>query len=500
MRRGWSSIPLAMLFALGLSMPAWANSELHPAGRLFFPLWDVSSANRLTFIIVTREALNEGQSIRAELVATANTTKKVWRVVGTGNCLPRGAGGSDSDVNRTDLGGTKDTPVFVDDLHFEYYGRSCTNADEIVHMSCADIDLFLLSSSSNSDNKPRNAFEAVANEGRGALDVNLVVNGDGSPTARKEENSLMGHAIISDLAEGWAAVYPAAAAKATFCALCELTGGTAVGYENYPMEVFLPFALADPFPAPGGGVRNILSLWGPGLFPGDDLAATSISLDIKWWDGRERFFTGSIGAHSAIRPLGGATLAGLDAPIDPSRFNVASFVCGHATGANAENDGFPRTGSSSTACGAPGNPETVHLSDNFESSADLSDVGHTIQTSTPIGWWRFSLNPGGRPPIPGGENSGRGLVGVVLSSTPGADAVGVGDATRLWHKDPCKLAQTSRTLGPPHLRDGGVWSNKSGLFAPGDLVSLFNVFTLDDQEKICAGLFTGGDGALALQP
>ncbi len=32
-----------------------ANSELHPGERLFFPLWDVSTSNRLTYIILMRE-------------------------------------------------------------------------------------------------------------------------------------------------------------------------------------------------------------------------------------------------------------------------------------------------------------------------------------------------------------------------------------------------------------------------------------------------------------
>jgi hypothetical protein len=472
-------------------MPAWANEEMHPGGRLFYPLWDVSTPNRLTFIIVTREALNEGQSISSSVVA--GTGQPRFFVAGTGNCIPRGAGGGRTNVNRTDLGGTTSSPVFVDDLHFEYYGKSCASANEVNHMSCADIDLFLLASASNPTNKPRSVFVGVAPEGRGALDVHLIVNGSGGPAARKQENSLMGHAIISDVAEGWAATYPAAAAKSTSCPFCDsVDGGSEVGYENYPMEVFLPFALADPFPTQGGNLRNVLSLWGPGLFPGANLSDTSINIDVNWWDGRERAFFNSVNAHSLIRPLGGATLDGLDQPIDPDRFNAANFVCGHdSTGNNAENDGFPRTGSASTGCGAPDVPDPTHQSDNFESSPDNNDPGHTIQSSTPIGWWRFRLRKDGKSPILGGEHSGRGLVGVVLSSTPGVSAIGVGDATRLWHKESCKLAQSAQTYGPPHLRDGGVWLNKSSSLAPRDLVSLFNIFTLGDQGKICAGLFTG---------
>jgi hypothetical protein len=358
-------------------------------------------------------------------------------------------------------------------------------------MSCADIDLFLLASSDNPTNKPRGVFAAVAREGRGALDVHLVVNGE---TGGKEENSLMGHAVISDLAEGWAATYPAASAKATTCDLCEAIGGhTTVGYENYPMEVFLPFALADAFPAGGGLVRNVLSLWGPALFPGGNLSDTSIGITWKWWDGRERASSGSVSEHSVIRPLGGPTLAGLDAPLDPSRFHVAGFICGHqAGGTKAENDGFPRAeGTSATDCGAPGSSDPTHPSDNFEDSGDVSLEGHSIQSSTPIGWWRFLLAREGGSPISGRAHSGRGLVGVVLSSTPGANASGVGDATRLWHKGGCKLAQSDQTYGPPHLRDGGVWSNLASSLTPGELVSLFNVFGLEDQGDICAGTFTG---------
>ena len=55
--RKWMGIPLALLLIIGLHASAWANSELHTGGRLFFPLWDVSTPNRLTFIIITREAM-----------------------------------------------------------------------------------------------------------------------------------------------------------------------------------------------------------------------------------------------------------------------------------------------------------------------------------------------------------------------------------------------------------------------------------------------------------
>jgi hypothetical protein len=495
--------------------PAWANEELHPGSRLFYPLWDVSSANRLTFIIVTREALNETQSIKSSI--TAGTGQKRFWIAGTGNCRPRGAGGIGGlnarypgiatpgspgatgtvtnpanaagsgaklgNINRTDLGGTSGTPVFVDDVHFEYYGKSCSSNDEVVHMSCADIDLFLLASNSNAFNKPRAAFIGVADEGRGALDVHFNVNGQTDPKQRKHENSLMGHAIISDLAEGWAATYPAAAAKSTTCFWCpRIDGGTPVGYENYPMEVFLPFALADPFPAPGGGLRNVLSLWGPGLFPGQNLNNTSINIDFKWWDGRERPFFGSVNEHILLRPLGGASIAGLDQPIDPIRFSVPNFVCGHdSAGTKAENDGFPRTGTNPSTCGTPDVPDTAHPSDNFENGPDSNDPGHTMQNSTSIGWWRFKLRRDGLAPNPfNTAHSGRGLVGVVLSSTPGAAGTGVGDATRLWHKDPCLISQSDDAFGPPHLLFPG---DRSQLHA--SRLSLFNIYGLDAQKSFC---------------
>jgi hypothetical protein len=504
--RRWVSLPLTLLFALGLALPVWANSELHPGARLFYPLWDVSTPNRLTFIVVSREALDDGTSINA--VGAGN--QKVWTVSSTVNCIPRGADGSTSDVNRTDLGGTPDTPVFVDDLHIEYYGRSCSSANEVVHMSCGDVDLFLLSSSA-----PRFAFQSVAGDGRGALDAHLINNGSGGPLDRKlpssftktyfnalgvtvdeaqNDNSLMGHAIISDVAEGWAATYPAAAAKSTTCDDCgDVDGGTFVGYENYPMEVFIPFALAENFPTQGGGaLRNLLSLWGPGLFPGADLNNTSINLDFKWWDGRERAFGGSVNRHALIATLGGPQIAGQDAPVDPSRFNISNFTCGHASNTGqAENDGFPRSGSNSTACGAPSSADTAHPSDNAESGGDGSQPGNSIQSSTPIAWWRFRLRPDNQPPIelPAVINhSGRGLVGVVLSSTSTA-GTGVGDVTRLWHKDPCEIAQSGFTWGPMHVRDVASLStffNQGGSTA-GDWVALFNIFNFEAQALICSG-------------
>ena len=100
----WIGIPLALLLIIGLHASAWANSELHTAGRLFFPLWDVSNPNRLTLIVVTRQAMREGASIEQ--------VRNQWRISGNpGKCLPRGANGSTTNVNRTDLGGTAANPV-----------------------------------------------------------------------------------------------------------------------------------------------------------------------------------------------------------------------------------------------------------------------------------------------------------------------------------------------------------------------------------------------------
>ncbi|MGH7412293.1 MAG: hypothetical protein ACREJ6_14705, partial [Candidatus Methylomirabilis sp.] len=164
MRRHWIGIPLAILMVAGLAPSVSANNELHPGARLFYPLWDVSTPNRLTFIVVTREARRAGSSITSTPTGTflgfVPTIVNRFKVSGTpGNCIPRGAGGSSLNVNRTDLTGTSANPVFVDDVHFEWYGKSCASADETVHMSCADIDLFLLASPDNAQGlRPRFAF------------------------------------------------------------------------------------------------------------------------------------------------------------------------------------------------------------------------------------------------------------------------------------------------------------------------------------------------------
>ena len=300
----------------------------------------------------------------------------------------------------------------------------------------------------------------------------------------------MGHAIIADLAEGWVASYDAAAAKAVPCFICaDIDGGTEVGYENYPMEVYLPFALADGFSADGGDLQNRFSLWAPTLMPVGPMEQFAVRY--KWWDGRERPFIGDISAHSIFRVLGTGTT-----PLDV-RFNLGNFTCGHTNDATiAENDGFPRIarrGGGAIGCDGPAAPDSTHKSDNFESTGDLDVAGHAIQPSTPIGWWRFVLVADATPPPFFGEDpnfthSGRGLVGVVLS-TPvverrGKNPLGTGDATRLWHEDPCEIAQSGQTIGPPHDRDRLIFE---AFGADEDFVALFNALNFEGQEFLCAG-------------
>ena len=457
-------ILVALVLMAGLGPSAWANSELHTGGRLFFPLWDVTNG-RLTFIIITREAMREGASIEQ--------VRNRWRVSGDpGKCLPRGAFGSTTNVNR----GSNINPVFMDDVHFEYYGKSCFIADEVVHMSCGDTDLFVLGN--NGTIEPRSAFHLVAAEGRGALDVHLITNDTADLRRRKLENSLMGRAIIADAAEGWVASYDAAAAKAVNCPACaDIDGGTAVGYENYPKEVYLPFALADGTSlSETTGLQNLLALWAPALLPGDSLSGTAFGVGIKWWDGRERSFTTSIVGHSIIQPL-----STLDV-----KFNVTNFVCGLAPSDTwAENDGFPRFEPEIGSCGTPLSAGDLdHPSDNFEAVGDTNVFGHSIQPSTPMGWWRFNLMSDTAPPPLNGPNfvrSGRGLVGVVLSSTSGNDTTDnltpeMGYATRLWHEDSCEIAQSGDTIGPPHKGHGQISDQN---------VALFNTFSLQRQKILC---------------
>jgi hypothetical protein len=394
-------------------------------------------------------------------------------------------------VARTDLGSGI---ILVDDLHVEYYGKSCGRSSEIIYMSCGDIDLLIL----NDGPTRRVGFSAsVAADGVGAVDIHYIINGSGpGGRSRKDENSLMGTVIIADAGEGWAAVYPAASAKSTTCLICDsLQSVTEVGYEPFPMEVFLPFAFADGVTAPGGKLSNLLFLFSPNLFPGEALVPDLYDLNVRFWDGRERFTEFDIGAHFLIRTLGDPPQSGQDEVGSLwSLFNVANFTCGIAGGAGLyENDGRPRAGTNADigACGANSTAfdDVLHQSDNFGSE----------QSSNPIAWWRFQLARAGQlPNFPGNlriltDNSGRGLVGVVLSTTPGAAFTGVGDATRLWHKDPCEIAQSGNNYGPPHVRDASLFvvdlvsaalSGPNGI--GGSVMTIFNALTLENQAFVCA--------------
>ena len=420
------------------------------------------------------------------------------------NCRPRGPGfgnnpipsgiGKTDNVARTDIG---NAATFVDDVHVEYYGKSCIRSSEVIHMSCGDTDLLILNDSAT---RRQGFSQAVAADGVGAADIHYIINGTGpGGRNRKDENSLMGTVIIADVGEGWAAVYPAAAAKSTTCLICDdLLSATEVGYEPFPMEVFLPFAFADGVTAPGGKLSNLLFLFSPNLFPGEALDPDEYDLNIQVWDGRERFVNFDIGAHFVVRTLGDPGQSGQDAPGSIlASFNVASFTCGLAGGAGLfENDGRPRAGANADigACGANATAfdDVLHQSDNFE-------FGVHEQSSNPIGWWRFQLARAGQlPNFPGNlrlltDNSGRGLVGVVLSTTPGAAFVGVGDATRLWHKDPCEIAQSGDNFGPPHIRDASLFVIDAAVASAGgpggvggSVMTIFNALNFENQAFVCS--------------
>jgi len=90
------------------------------------------------------------------------------------------------------------------------------------------------------------------------------------------------------------------------------------------------------------------------------------------------------------------------------------------------------------------------------------------------------------------DHSGRGLVGVVLSAPaantrrpPGVPPKQVGDAVRLWHEDPCELAQSGLTFGPPHVRDK-LFKILEDQEDPGSFIAFFNVFEFAGQEFLCA--------------
>jgi len=483
-KRGLRSA-FAGLLVLAAVAPALANEELHPGARAFFPLWDVrtSAANpdgRVTFIVLTRLAwFNQGDP---------STT---FQTLERNNCTQEFNAGTGSGV----------IPVNI-----EYYNKSCEQSSEIIFMSCADVDVIVLTSTANTVLRPRAQFQSVAGDQIGAVDVHLL-DGKLSQTVRNRanENSLMGNAIISDSVEGWAAVYPAAMAKSTYCPICpfiDKSGGTGtpVGYEPYPMEVFIPFVLADGTRAGGGALTNFLSLYAPALFPAGSMA--DFRVEGHWYDGRERPFHFDKKNHAHTRFLGTITSDGDTTAFDP-RFNSSNFVCGHTTNPSvAENDGAPRgvnsllTGDASLRCDplrddvppVPPNAtlvfaDTVHTSDNF-------DTGGT--TSRPIGWWDILMTDDDIPsPIPfPGLRSGRGMVGVVLSSgAGGAEGKGIGDAIRTWHKDPCEIGPEGLNFafGPPHLRDHGVLTNPFPISDKQQLMVIFNMLSFNAQDRVCHG-------------
>ena len=472
--KGWLRVAIVALLVIGTAGPALANSELHPGGRLFFPLWDVSGpgSGRLTFIILTRLALfgqigpNTDASALIPPYALYNEEGNpafTPTFSYSNNCRPRSTSGTPSEG--------------VNAVHFQYYGKTCAPSSEIIYMSCADIDVILLTGLNNTVVPPRNGFNGVLSQGdTGALDVHFVDDATLQVKDRMEENSLMGHAIISDVAEGWAAQYPAAAAKATQCNYCfNIDQGNSVGYEAYPQEVFIPWVLADGFPQGGGSLKNLLSLWAPALLPGESLTGQFQTTSF-WYDGRERPHRRDKGGHSIVEFLGTGPTA-----ID-SRFNITNWTCDHTNiGDEAENDSQVKTDSGSTAATCDpisgGVADTTHVSDNFDT-----------QTSTPIGWWDILMTADNQPAPAGfaAGRSGRGLVGVVLTSgAGGAEGKGAGEAIRLWHKDPCEIGPQGPTFayGPPHLRD-----RLTSTLSP-EYIVLFNLFTFNQQTSICSGNF-----------
>ena len=469
--RGWYRFALVALLALGIAAPAGlllnmavpapasANQELHPGGRLFFPAWDVRGA-RLSFMIITRLALFPADQ---NLDGGFARTDAFYRT--TNNCLP---GHTDAFPGRVftqsaPFAGLAGRGTLVDDVHLEWYGKGCSKSDELIPMSCADVDLIFLSSANI-------GTHASFSDLQGALDVHFTINDQGlqNPNLRVLENSLMGNAVIADPTEGWALAYPAAAAKATFCDACGRADfGTNVGYEPFPTEVFLPFALADDSQ---GGLQNLLYLWAPSFFPGDDMGA-NVGISWNWWDGRERRHTKSDGRHSFIEFL----------KVLDTRFKHSNFTCGHTTDPErAENDGAPLTDvaagpptNASAGCSGSSGTDTVHTSDNAQTNTNQK------YSSTSIGWWDIRKSSDDVGTFAGYTSKKlRGLVGVVAATIPGA-STGNGDAIRLWHKDPCEFGP-SGDLGPPHVRD---WAFQG---RPNALVG-FNLFSPTVQLQQCNG-------------
>lgn len=460
--RGWMGFALSGLLALGLAAPAgllldWtmptpasANSELHPGGRLFYPAWDVRGA-RVNFMIITRLAMFPGdQDADGQLKRAVKNTDGVtigYTYDTRNNCQPyhntaRPTFGTTVGGTFVNVPGTNADPV--DDVHLEFYGKSCDADDEVIKMSCADIDLIFLSAGNLSKH-------AVLGDTQGSLDVHFIVNGQ-TYINRVEENSLMGYGVIADPTEGWVAAYPAAAAKATYCPACSgLDGGTDVGYEPFPSEVFIPYALVDDSQ---GGLINELYLWAPSFFPGD-IMPDSFAINWDWYDGRERRFNNSRQKHVYIEPL--KTL--------DQAFQHSTFTCGHATTATvAENDGIPKVNVNGTnavgGCSAPESTDATHQSDNTQT--ELAGF-----TSTSIGWWDIAKVGDTAGLFPNNVNilATRGMVGVIIARTDvtAQDKKGNGDAIRLWHKDPCEIAP-KLGIGPAHVRDRAVVGDNMVLF------------------------------------
>ncbi len=448
--------PMGMLLTVATPTPASANSELHPGGRLFFPAWDVQGA-RLSFMIITRLSMFEkDQNTNGELkngiidVTVDPNNPIAYTFDGRNNCQPFHTSSNIAQGGVVTVSTTNNKPA--DDVHLEWYGKSCLQEDEVLKMSCADIDLIFLSAGNIAPHYNKG-------DQQGALDVHFVINGNSDKKQRVNENSLMGYGVIADPTQGWVAAYPAAAAKSTQTTRTPvLDGGSAVGYEPFPTEVFIPFALAD---GTQGGLANELYLWAPTFFPGA-LMPSQFGIDFNWFDGRERRFNGSTGDHSIIE-----FLDDLDA-----RFFATSFTCSTTTLADiAENDGAPGVGTpgvcTDTTAGS-GGTDASHPSDNGQTAINGF-------TSTSIGWWDIEKT---------GDDAGffsgttiqavRGLVGVVISRT-GTGGVGNGDAIRLWHKDPCEVAPKGE-IGPPHLRDRA--------FSGNDIVE-FNTLTQDGKYTAC---------------
>jgi hypothetical protein len=459
--RGWLRFALPGLLALGMAAavgllldvslptPASANSELHPGGRLFFPAWDIRNG-RATFFIITRLSL-----------PTTLDVPNYGKV--ESNCRPGHTTAFPYSTTATEGGNHE-----VDAVHLQFYGKNCEADSEVLEMSCADVDLLFL----NAANKSKHISKP---DNQGSLDVHFTLNQSPEDiTSRVFENSLMGHGVIVDGIQGWAAIYPAASAKATFCSFCDVDNGTEVGYEPFPTELFIPFAFADDSQ---GGLVNELYLWAPSFFPGGEM--DTFFIEWRWYDGRERQFRNDTSGHSIIDLL---------KTIDKDGFRLSTFRCGHTSEDTvAENDGAPQgqdAGKAADDC------DGISFEDNSGHPSDNDQTVNQGFSSTPIGWWDIRKTQDGAGNfLNTSVKQVRGLVGVLLTTVSVYSGfnnedgspinLGNGDAIRLWHKDPCEVAPLG-DVGPPHLRDRGF------VGAPSWLVG-FNIFSKHDQLRMCNG-------------